>query len=391
MSSNLLGFKRNRNNKDNKNDDDIETDAKIYEKIKTPNISTDKMNYFLSQIKSQYDEGINYSFSFSDNKNRLSENIIAICLWGYLPLNEGRIISFSKKVDMDLISQIANFGKMEKTFDFFSNIHCLFYIDKDTSKKLSFFEEGKYGFIFEGKKDYYLIMNIKSLDKFRFIDKNDEYCEYWVIKIDDKHLLNKLGLKSKDIMVKEMEREISDYKKIIEQKETYFEEERREYVDRINKLIKDKEKEIEDLKNKYTKEINEKNDLIEKFKSDKMNSVKRVKKFVGLNTFCESFHIKDETNVISFEEMENEDKDDKEDKDTTINQDFYCILCCIRVRNIFFERCQHCCICEQCLEKCYHKFNKKSKQDEYFCPICNNETQKDDKSSYTEIKKIFYV
>jgi len=391
MSSNLLGFKRNRNNKDIENDDDIETDAKIYEKIKTPNMSTDKMNYFLSQIKSQYDEGINYCFSFSDNKNKLSENIIAICLWGYLPLNEGRIISFSKKVDMDLISQIANFGKMEKTFDFFSNIQCLFYIDKDTSKKLSFFEEGKYGFIFEGIKDYYLIINIKSLDKFRFIDKNDEYCEYWVIKVDDKHLLNKLGLKSKDIMVKEMEKEISDYKKIIDQKETYFEEERREYVDRINKLIKDKEKEIEDLKNKYTKEINEKNDLIEKFKSDKMNSVKRVKKFVGLNTFCESFHIKDETNVISFEEMENEDKDDKEDKDTTVNQDFYCILCCIRVRNIFFERCQHCCICEQCLEKCYHKFNKKSKQDEYFCPICNNETQKDDKSSYTEIKKIFYV
>ena len=354
-------------------------------------MSTDKMNYFLSQIKSQYDEGINYSFSFSDNNNKLSENIIAICLWGYLPLNEGRIISFSQKVDMDLISQIANFGKMEKTFEFFSNIQCLFYIDKDTSKKLSFFEEGKYGFIFEGKKDYYLIMNIKSLDKFRFIDKNDEYCEYWVIKIDDKHLLNKLGLKSKDIMVKEMENEISDYKKIIDQKEAYFEEERREYVDRINKLIKDKEKEIEDLKNKYTKEINEKNDLIEKFKSDKMNSVKRVKKFVGLNMFCESFHIKDETNVISFEEIENEDKDDKEDKDTTVNQDFYCILCCIRVRNIFFERCQHCCICEQCLEKCYHKFNKKSKQDEYFCPICNNETQKDDKSSYTEIKKIFYA
>ena len=60
------------------------------------------------------------------------------------------------------------------------------------------------------------------------------------------------------------------------------------------------------------------------------------------------------------------------------------------MRNIFFIRCNHCCICEQCLEKCYHKFNKKTKQDEYFCPICNNETQKDENGSYTEVKKIIF-
>ena len=73
------------------------------------------------------------------------------------------------------------------------------------------------------------------------------------------------------------------------------------------------------------------------------------------------------------------------------NIDLHCILCCINIRNIFFDRCHHCCICDQCLEKCFHKFNKKTKQNEYFCPICNNDTQKDDNSSYTETKKIYKI
>ena len=390
MSSKILGFKRNRNDIQLENNNEIETDSQIYEKINTPNISTDKMNYFLSQIKSEYDPGINYSFSFSENDNKLSENIIAICLWGYLPLYEGRIISYTKKVDIEFISKLSFFNKMENTFEFFSNIQCLFYIDKDTSKKLSFFEEGKYGFIYEGKKDYFLIIHIKSLAKFSYIDTNNDYCQYWVIKIDDKKFLEMFKLTPKNITINKLNKEISNYKKMLEERNSYFQEERKEYVDRINKLIKDKEQECEEMKNKFNQEIKEKIDLIEKFKSSKINSVRRAKKFVGLEIISKGFHIKDETNVISFEEIEKDDKDDNEDKTDVFNQDMYCILCCIRMRNIFFERCNHCCICEQCLEKCYHKFNKKTKQDEYFCPICNNDTQKDENSSYTQVKKIIF-
>ena len=198
-------------------------------------------------------------------------------------------------------------------------------------------------------------------------------------------------LTPKNITINKLNKEISNYKKMIEERNSYFQEERKEYVDRINKLIKDKEQECEEMKNKFNQEIKEKIDLIEKFKSSKINSVRRAKKFVGLEIISKGFHIKDETNVISFEEIEKDDKNDNEDKTDVFNQDMYCILCCIRMRNIFFERCNHCCICEQCLEKCYHKFNKQTQKNEYFCPICNNSTQKDDKSSYTEIKKIFYV
>ena len=198
-----------------------------------------------------------------------------------------------------------------------------------------------------------------------------------------------LGLSPKIQIVNEMEKKISEYKKIIDDSKKYFENERKEYIDRINKIIIDKDNEREDLKEKYNKELDEKNDLIEKYKSEKINNVKRAKKFLGLQQItAESMFIKDETNVISYEEIED---DNKEEKDALPNQDFSCILCCIRERNIFFDKCQHCCICEQCLEKCYHKFNKKTQKDEYFCPICNNQTQKDDKNSYTEVKKIFYL
>lgn len=384
MSSNLIGFKRERN------DIPLESESKIYEKMKIPDMTTDKINYFLSQIKSMYDEGINYSFSFPDIQDKPLENIIAICLWGYLPLYEGRVLSFTRKIPMELIYKWTNFGKIDRTFEFFSNIQCLFYLQPEDYKKLSFFEHGKYGFIFEGKKDYFLLINIKSLDKFSYIEKNSDYCQFWMIKIDNKQLLDKLGLPSKIKIVNEMEQKISEFKKIIEEKEKYFEVERKEYIDRINKIIKDKAEEKEALKEKFNKELNEKTDIIEQFKLEKVNSVKRAKKFLGLKIMSNSFFIKDETNVISYEEIEDENKD-KEEKDNINNQDFSCILCCIRVRNIFFDNCHHCCICEECLEKCYHKFNKKTQKNEYFCPICNNSTQKDDKNSYTETKKIFYA
>ncbi len=376
MNVNLIGIKRERDNKE----------SKIYEKIKTPDISTDKINYFLSQIKSEYEEGINYSFSFQD---KLEEDIVAICLWGCTPLYEGRILNFTKQVKIEQIAKWANMGGIDKTFDFFANIQSLFYIDKDTNKKLAFFDEGKYGYIYEGQKDYYLIIHIKSLKKFNYIDKNNEYCQYWLLKITDKHLLKMLDLKHKNPEVNAMEKELSQYNKIIEEKDRYFEGERKEYVDRINKLIKDKEKECLMLKEKYDKDINEKIDLIEKFKLDKMNKMKRAKKFIGLKIISESLCIKKEeqNNIVSIEEFENEEKED----DSFSKEDFFCILCCIRRRDIFFDKCHHCCICEQCLEKCYHKFNKKTKQNEYFCPICNNDTQKDDNSSYTETKKIIFA
>ena len=386
MNSKLIGLKRSRL------DIELETESKIYEKMKTPDISTEKINYFLSQIKSEYEQGINYTFSFSDDDKKLSDNIIAVCLWGHIYLKEGRIFAFNKKVPIDFIAQWANFGKMERTFDFFANIECLFNIDKDTMKKMSFFEDGKYGFIYEGIKDYYLIINIKSLNKFNYIDKNNEYCQYWMIKLDDQLLLDKFGLKSKNSTVNQLEQKIKDLKDIIIKKENLFEDERKEYNDRINKIIAGHEKELEDLKNKYDKEIYDKDSKIEEYKLDKINSIKRCKKFVGLEeSQGDYFHIKDENNVISFEEVENDDKDDKDDKNSENNIDLHCILCCINIRNIFFDRCHHCCICDQCLEKCFHKFNKKTKQNEYFRPICNNDTQKDDNSSYTETKKIIFA
>lgn len=319
MNVNLIGIKRERDNKE----------SKIYEKIKTPDISTDKINYFLSQIKSEYEEGINYSFSFQD---KLEEDIVAICLWGCTPLYEGRILNFTKQVKIEQIAKWANMGGIDKTFDFFANIQSLFYIDKDTNKKLAFFDEGKYGYIYEGQKDYYLIIHIKSLKKFNYIDKNNEYCQYWLLKITDKHLLKMLDLKHKNPEVNAMEKELSQYNKIIEEKDRYFEGERKEYVDRINKLIKDKEKECLMLKEKYDKDINEKIDLIEKFKLDKINKMKRAKKFIGLKIISESLCIKKEeqNNIVSIEEFENEEKEDG----SFSKEDFFCILCCIDRKSV---------------------------------------------------------
>ena len=377
MNSNLIGNKRNRDKKE----------SEIYDKMKTPDISTDKLNYFLSQIKSEYEEGINYSFSF---ENKLKENIIAICLWGYLPLYEGRVLNFTKQVKIDQIAKWANMGGVDRTFEFFSNIQSLFYIDNDNYKKLSFFEDGKYGFIFEGKNDYFLIMNIKSLKKFNYIDKNSDYCKFWILKMTDIQLIKLLGLDLKDSLAKDLSNKVKEYQKKLEEKDQCIQGERLEYVDRINKLIKDKEVECEMLKKKFNQQLDEQKEIIEKYKSAKIKNITRPKKFIGLKEISYSFCIKDEQEqniVLSFQDFDNEDKEDE----NITKQDFSCILCCIRVRNIFFDRCHHCCICEQCLEKCYHKFNKKTKQNEYFCPICNNDTQRDDKDSFTDVKKIIYA
>lgn len=380
----LIGNKRNRN--------DIPSESDIYQEMGTPDISSDKINYFLSQIKPMYETGVNYSFSFSDVKDKPINNVIAICLWGLLPLYEGRVLNFSKKINIETISRSPYFNKVEGVFDFFSNIQCLFYMEPDNYKKLSFLEDGKCGYIFEGKKDYYLLINIKSLKKFKHIEKNDNYCQFWLIKIENKNILDKLELSPKMKMVEEMEKKISDYKRIIDEKERYLENERKAYTDRINKIIKTKDDQFAELKSKHQKEIEEKNEIIEQLKLE-TKMLKRTRRFVGLESRSESrLFIKDETNVISYEEVEEESKENKDDdKDPSLNQDFSCILCCIRVRNIFFDKCHHCCVCDQCLEKCYHKSNKKTNQKEYFCPICNNDTQKDDQNSFTESKKIFFV
>ena len=73
------------------------------------------------------------------------------------------------------------------------------------------------------------------MDKFSYIDKVNDYCQFWIIKIDDKKFLDILGLKPMDIIANKLDKEISEYKKMIEQKNSYFQDERREYVDRINK------------------------------------------------------------------------------------------------------------------------------------------------------------
>ena len=94
------------------------------------------------------------------------------------------------------------------------------------------------------------------MKKFNYIDKNNEYCQYWLLKITDKHLLKMLDLKHKNPEVNAMEKELSQYNKIIEEKDRYFEGERKEYVDRINKLIKDKEKEFQLIQIEFYLEYN---------------------------------------------------------------------------------------------------------------------------------------
>ena len=374
----ILGKKRERENKE----------EVIYAKINTPDMLESPINYFLSQIIKEYEEGILYYFSFDG----YVDDIIVSCIWGNLPIYEGAIANFSKKVNIDDIASYVNYGKLERVFDFFSNIECLINVDADMYRKLSFFDNGKYGFIYKGKKDYYLLMDIKSLDKFEFIDKNNDYCQFWLLKIDDHKILELLQLQSIDKNIAELTKKIGEFKKIIEDKNSYFQNERQDYIDRIKKLMKKNEQELASIEEKYKKELIEKEQIIEQFKNDNKNRIRRVKKFMGLKTYKECFSIIEESNVYSYEELsikENNDNGEEESKNN--EQDNICILCFIRPRNIFFEKCGHCCICEECLTNGLHKYNKKKKMDEYFCPLCNSYTKKDDLSCYSPIRKIFYV
>ena len=375
MDISLTGKKRSRS----------KNEELIYSKINTPDIYESPINFFLSQIIKEYDEGISYYFSFDGYSD---DDIIVSCIWGFLPLYDGAIANFAKKVKIEDIASYVNFGKIDRVFEFFSNIQCLINVDNDTLKKLSFFENGKYGFIYKGKKDYYLLMNIKSLDKFDYIDKNNDYCQFWLIKIDDHKFLETLDLKSTNEQVFELSNKLKEFKNIIEEKNSYFQKERVEYNDRIKKLVKDKDKEIELLEEKYNNEKKEKMDLIEQFKNENKNRIKRPRRFLGLKTYKECFSLLEESNIISFEEISNHQEE--EEKASEKCEEYICILCAIRPRNIFFDTCGHCCVCENCLEKCLHKFNKKKKLNEYFCPICNNYTKNDETSNYSGIRKLFY-
>ena len=372
MDMDLMGKKRNR-------ESNVEA---IYSKINTPDMLEKPISFFLSQIIKEYEEGISYYFSFEGYSE---EDIIVSCIWGYLPIYDGAIANFTQKVKIDDIASYVNFGKMNRIFDFFSNIQCLLNVDSDTLKKLTFFENGKYGFIFKGKKDFFLLIHIKSLDKFEYIDKNTEYCQFWLIKIDDHKILQILNLKSTNKQILELANKVEEFKKIIEEKNAYFQNERQEYVDRIKKINKDNDKERQDMEEKYKKEMQEKNNIIEQFKTENKNRIKRVRKFIGLKTYKECFSLIEENNVVSFEEIS---ENQEEEQHSEQNEQYICILCAIRPRVIFFDKCGHCCICEECLEKCLHKFDKKKKINEYFCPLC---TKKDDNNSYSPIRKLYFV
>ena len=372
----ILGKKRNRQNNE---------DA-MYAKINTPDIIESPINYFLSQIIKEYEEGIPYYFLFDG----YADDIIVSCIWGNMPVYEGAVANFTIKVNIDDIASYVNYGKLERVFDFFSNIECLINVDSDMYRKLSFFENGKYGFIYKGKKDYYLLMDIKSLDKFEFIDKNNDYCQFWLLKIDDHKILELLKLQSIDKNIAELTAKIDEFKRIIEERNSYFQNERKDYVDRIRKLVKKNDQDLASLEEKYKKELTEKEKIIEEFKNDNKNRIRRVKKFMGLKTYKDCFSIIQESNVISYEELSIKDNHDGEE--SKINeQDNICILCFIRPRDIFFEKCGHCCICEECLSNGLHKFNKKKKRDEYFCPLCNSYTKKDDINCYSSVRKIIYA
>ena len=385
MSTDFTGKKRNRD----------KNEELIYSKINTPDILESPINFFLSQIIKEYEEGISYYFSFDDYSD---DDIIVSCIWGFLPVYDGAIANFTKKIKIDELASYVNYGKLDRVFNFFSNIQCLINVDNDTLKKLSFFENGKYGFIFKGNKDYYLIMNIKSLDQFDYIDKNNDYCQFWIIKIDDYKILETMDLKSTNEQVVELSNKNQELKNIIEEKNSYFQKEREEYIDRIKKLMKDKENELQSLEQKLESAKKEKEDLIEQFKNENKNRNKRIRKFIGLKTFKDCFSIIEESNVISFEEYSNQnngnvndnDNENEEEKSSDKYEQFICMLCAIRPRNIVFDKCGHCCVCEECLDKCYHKVNKKKKVEEYFCPICNTYTKKDESSNYSRVRKLFF-
>ena len=361
MFMDMIGQKRNRE----------EREKEVYQKLNVPYKEEEEylMSYILSQIQYEYTDPIQYYFSFGD----ISEDITVFCLWGNMPLFDGIILSFSQKIEMNEISNWVNFGRKRGVFDFFSNIQCLLNVDTETLRKMIFFENGKYGFICKGKKDYFLLMNIKSLDKFDYIDTYSNYCQFWLIKLDDKNLLDILKLKPFNETVIKLSEQIEEFKNIIQQKDIILQKQISEYNDRVKLIIKQKNEDFKELLQQIAQLSKEKNELSEKF--EKKNKILKPKYFLGLKIYKDFFSIIEENNVISVEEMVSDEEESSESNkkdDNTI-----CLVCFKNQRNILFESCGHCCICSICLQQFEHKLNKKTNKMEYYCPICNLETKRE--------------
>jgi len=374
----MIGKKRNR---------DFPDEEDLYRNINIPFLDTDPFDYILAQINSQYDKCIQYYLLFND----YGEKVLASCLWGHLPLYDGIIAKSVKRVEIDPIASWTNFGKDKRIFDMFSNLQCLLNVDKDEYKKLSFFEKGKYGFIFEGKKDYFLLIDTKSLDKFNSIDndKDNDYCQLWVIKIDSLTLLDLLKLVPKDKSIARLNSTIDELKKSVQERDISFQKERKEYNDRINKMIKEYDKNLKNLEEEIEKLKKEKEEIIENYRQEQQNRKKRVKKFKELDETKISLSY--ESNIVPY--YGNENVNDNKVEDLDIRDNVLCIICSKRYKNILFEKCGHCCICEECVDMCIIKRNKKTKKPIYFCPMCNSETGKedDDEESMNNPRKIFFM
>ena len=101
MDNEMTGKKRNREEKE----------KMIYNKLNVPyKDDTEEDNlisYFLSQIQPEYEESLQYYFSFEG----IADEIFVYCLWGHLPLIDGAIANFTRKIEIDEISNYVNFGK----------------------------------------------------------------------------------------------------------------------------------------------------------------------------------------------------------------------------------------------------------------------------------------
>ena len=372
----MIGKKRKRD----------ETEKLIYQKLCIPYKEDEEnyINYILSQIKSEYSEAIQYSLKFGD----IADDITAFCLWGNFPLYDGVIASLSKKIEINDIANWVNSGKKQRTFDFFINIQCLLNVDNN-NKILSIFENGRYGFLWQGKKDYFLLMSIKSLNKFDFITINNEYCQFWLIKIEKKELLDILNLKPINKSVLKLSTKIKEYEIILKEKDSIIRNQINEYNERINKIVKQKNENYEKIKKDNEKKTKEINNLTEKIININKNKNKniRVKKFLGLKIFENiNFEYLVNYNIIDIEEYVNE-TDENGPSEDKLNEDLVCIICFKRKRNIFFEKCGHCCLCEECLRKTEHKIIKKIPKIVYSCPICNNETKN---GEFTTARNIYF-
>lgn len=342
--------------------------------INTPYLLNKPISYFLIQIDHMYEEGIPYSFKFD---GLIKEDIIAICLWGSLPIYDGAIANFTQKVEIENIASYINFGGLNRIFDFFSNLQCLITVDEETIKKLSFFQKGKYGFVFKGKKDYFLLMHYKSLDLFQYIDKINEYCQFWLLKIDDYKILNILNLKSSNKQILPLTDTIKDLKKQIEENYSNYQKEMKEYVEQIKKIKKDHNKELQNIENNYIKEKEEKEALIKAIKN------KRKRKFVGLQEYKESFSLIGNDYYIRLD-------DTSESQEKNSFDEYICVICDKYRRNVLFKNCGHCCVCEKCLVYCDKKFDKQKQVNKYLCPLCNNVNNKSNKIIYSEIMIISF-